>query len=143
METSTIKFRPATAKHADSTALLIYQSVHALMDFMFQSSEQALPILNNLLARSSGQFSYRYLSVMQDADQVVGVVLGYSREQFLQAELPGAINMLKATPLKFWPHLMFTVNGALSGYVPPPSPGAFYINNIAVDANARGQGYGS
>ena len=113
------------------------------MDFMFQSQAQAEQVLTKLLKRPSGQFGYRYFSVMQDGDETVGVVLGYSRKQFLQAELPGAINLLKATPLTTWWHLIVTVNKALSGYVPPPSEGAFYVNNIAVDASARGKGYGT
>ena len=143
MEKSLIKFVPASRGHADLISLLIYQSVHELMDFMFGSQELADPVLKKLLGYSSGQFGYRYVSVMQDGDQTVGVVLGYSREEFMQAELPGAFNMLRATPLRFWPHLFTTVNRALSNYVPPPSPNAYYINNIAVNAEFRGKGYGS
>lgn len=138
-----IRYLSGTAAHADSISRLVYQSVHELMDFMFGSEAQADRVLKNLLRRSSGQFGYRYLSVLSDDDAMVGVVLGYGREQFLQAELPGAINMLKAAPLTTWWHLFTTVNKALSGYVPPPSEGAFYINNIAVDASARGKGYGT
>lgn len=36
-----------------------------------------------------------------------------------------------------------TVSRALSSYVPAPADDAFYINNIAVDADARGKGYGT
>ena len=143
MKTSRIRLVPGSAEHADSISRLIYQSVHELMDFMFQSQARAEPVLTRLLRRPSGQFGYRYVSVMLDGDKTVGVVLGYSREQLQQAELPGAINMLRAAPLASWWHLVVTVNKALSGYVPPPSQGAFYINNIAVDADARGKGYGT
>ena len=50
--------------------------------------------------------------------------------------------MLRAMPLRRWPHLIGAVNKALDGYVMPPSPGAYYINNIAVDGSQRGQGLG-
>lgn len=143
MKTTHIKFVSGRAEHADSIARLIYQSVHELMDFMFHSEARAEPVLTKLLQQSAGQFGYRYVSVMLDGDKTVGVVLGYSREQLEQAELPGAINMLKAPPLTTWWHLIVTVNKALSGYVPPPSKAAYYINNIAVDSGARGKGYGT
>jgi ribosomal protein S18 acetylase RimI-like enzyme len=80
---------------------------------------------------------------MKDGKDTVGVVLGYSRKQFLQAELPGAVNMLRATPFSHWPFLIGTAGKALANYVPPPADDAYYINNIAVSTEARGQGYGT
>ena len=68
---------------------------------------------------------------MKDGKDTVGVVLGYSRKQFLQAELPGAVNMLRATPFSHWPFLIGTAGKALANYVPPPADDAYYINNIA------------
>ena len=109
---------------------------------MFGSREPAEAVLKKLLGYSAGQFGYRYISIMQDDGETVGVVLGYSREDFIGSELPGAFNMLRATPINRWPFLLTTVNRALSNYVPPPSKDAFYINNIAVDAGVRGKGYG-
>lgn len=70
------------------------------MDFMFESETMTQQVVCKLLRRPSGQFGYRFCPVMQDGDTVVGVVLGYSREQFLAAELPGAINMLRDSPLQ-------------------------------------------
>ena len=143
MSRSSISIIPGSAEHADSISDLIYQSVHELMDFMFGSQAMAGQVLRKLLRRPSGQFGYSHVSIMQDGDVVVGVVLGYNRKDYLAAELPGAINMFRATPLRRWSYLVGTVGKALSGYVTPPSEDAFYINNIAVDAGARGQGYGT
>lgn len=139
---ASIDYRAGSPDDAESISELIYQSVHELMDFIFASDLEAEKALRKLLRRPDGQFGYRYTTVMRAAGEVVGVVLGYDRRQFEQSELPGAINMLRAAPLRRLPHLVTTVNRALSDYVPPPSEDAFYINNIAVDANARGQGYG-
>lgn len=143
MKKTGISFQAATAAEADVIVTMIYQSVHELMDFMFGSQRLAERVLKKLLGRASGQFGFRYATVMRDGQRVVGVVLGYTREQLAAAELPGAINMLRAAPPGRWPHLIYTVNKALSGYVPPPSPDAFYINNIAIDAATRGKGYGA
>jgi len=138
-----IKFFAASEKHAKSITTFIYQSVHELMDFMFGNQKLAEAILNRLLKYSSGQFGYRYVTVMKDGEATVGVVLGYSRQEFLAAELPGAINMLRAVPVSRWFYLATTVNKVLSNYVPPPATDAFYINNIAIDEKVRGKGYGS
>jgi FAD/FMN-containing dehydrogenase/ribosomal protein S18 acetylase RimI-like enzyme len=140
---SKIEFLRGDAKFSTAITPLIYESVHELMDFMFLSRVPSEAVLDKLLQYSAGQFSYRYTTVMQDGDSVVGVVLGYGRQQFLEAELPGALNMLRATPVKYWLRMIGTVNKALSNYVPPPSVDAFYINNIAVDSAARGKGYGA
>ena len=143
MKISSIEFKSGAPEYAEEIKVLIYQSVHELMDFMFQNQVKAEAVLEKLLQRSNGQFGYRYSSVMTDGDDTVGVVLGYSRKQFLQAELPGALNMLRATPLSRWPFLIGTVNKVLSNYVPPPSNDAYYINNIAVNTAFRGRGYGA
>jgi len=140
---SSIEIEPATPADAGEIKALIYQSVHELMDFMFQSRLKAEQVLEKLLQRPNGQFGYRYVAVMKDGKDTVGVVLGYSRQQFLQAELPGAVNMLRATPFSHWPFLIGTVSRALSNYVPPPADDAFYINNIAVNTEVRGRGYGT
>ena len=143
MKKSSIEIKPGTPEDAAEIKALIYQSVHELMDFMFQSRPRAEQVLEKLLQRPNGQFGYRYVAVMKDGKNTVGVVLGYSRKQFLQAELPGAVNMLRATPISRWPFLIGTVSKALANYVPPPADDAYYINNIAVNTAARGQGYGT
>ncbi|MDX2476928.1 MAG: GNAT family N-acetyltransferase, partial [Gammaproteobacteria bacterium] len=143
MSKSGIEFLKGDARFSTAITPLIYESVHELMNFMFLSREPSEAVLDKLLQYSAGQFSYRYTTVMQDGDRIVGVVLGYGRQQFLESELPGALNMLRATPIKYWPRMIGTVNKALSNYVPPPSADAFYINNIAVDSAARGKGYGA
>lgn len=143
MNRSRILYEAGTPAHADAVTPLIYESVHELMDFMFGSRAAAERVLARLLRYPRGQFGFDHLTVMRDGERVVGVLLGYGREDLEAAELPGAINMLRAAPPIRWPHLVFTVNRALSGYVPPPTGDAFYINNVAVDSNARGKGYGT
>ena len=86
MKKSEISFQAATAADAEAIVTMIYQSVHELMDFMFGSQVPAERVLQKLLGRESGQFGYRYVTVMRDGPRPVGVVLGYTREQLAAAE---------------------------------------------------------
>lgn len=74
---------------------------------------------------------------------LVGALLGYSRQQLQQQELTGAIQLLFASPLHLKWHILTTVRRALANYVLLPSKDAFYINNVAVFSNARGQDLGT
>ena len=109
---------------------------------MFGNRQAAESGLRKLLSKSDGHFGHRFATLMRVDDEIVGVELGYNREQLAGQELAGAIHMLKAMPLGRWPHLMVHVNRALSGYVMPPAADAYYINNIAVDGRKRGMGLG-
>jgi ribosomal protein S18 acetylase RimI-like enzyme len=140
---STPEFRPCDPGYADGVAALVYESSPELLDFMFASRPKAEAVLKKLLSLPKGQFGYQFATVMLSDGAVAGVVLGYDRTQLSAQALPGAINMLRATPLSRWLHLIGTVNKALSGYVPPPSTDAYYINNIAVDGARRGLGLGA
>jgi ribosomal protein S18 acetylase RimI-like enzyme len=137
-----IRFRPAEPSQAATLAVLIYESSHELLDFMFGGRAGAEAALSRLLARRGGQFGCRFATVMLADDEIAGVVLGYDRSELAAQALPGAVNALRATPASRWAHLAGPVSRALSGYVPPPSPDAFYINNIAVDSSRRGLGLG-
>ncbi|HEX6929623.1 MAG TPA: GNAT family N-acetyltransferase [Gammaproteobacteria bacterium] len=133
---------PAQPSHAAELAALIYESSHELLDFMFQGRARAEAVLARLLKHPDGHFGHRFAKVMFADGEIAGAVLGYDREQLSAQELRGSFNMLKAAPMSHWPHLVGRVSRALSGYVPLPSPDAFYINNIAIDGGRRGMGLG-
>lgn len=137
-----IEFRPARAADAADLAPLVYESSHELLDFIFGDRLQAETALANMMARPGGHFGYRFATTMTQDDDIVGLMLGYGRQQLVGEELTGMLNMLRATPVSRWPHLAGRVGRALSGYVPPPAGDAFYINNIAVDGSRRGAGLG-
>jgi FAD/FMN-containing dehydrogenase/ribosomal protein S18 acetylase RimI-like enzyme/SAM-dependent methyltransferase len=139
----TIRFCGAEPGHAERLASLIYESSHELLDFMFSGRSGAEAALARLLGKPTGHFGYRFATVMLADDEIVGVELGYDKRQLTAQTLPGAINMFRVNAVSRWPHLVGPVNRALSGYVPPPSADAYYINNIAVDANRRGLGLGA
>jgi len=137
-----IRFEPASAAQAIELAPLIYESSHELLDFLFGDRTTAENALAELIARPNGHFSYRFVTLLIVNDRLCGAELGYSAEQLDAGEFSGALNMLRAMPLLRWPHLIGAVNRALAGYVMPPSPNAYYINNIAVNSGHRGEGLG-
>jgi len=137
-----IRYEGARAEQAAVLAPLIYESSHELLDFFFGDRETAEKALTNLIARPNGHFSYKYITRLVVNGELCGAELGYSAKQLANEELSGAINMMRAMPLKRWPHLIGPVNRALAGYVMPPSSDAYYINNIAVSSNHRGEGLG-
>lgn len=139
---SDIRFEPASAAQARALAPLIYESSHELLEFMFGSRAAAEHALTKLIARPNGHFSHKFVTQLKVNDQLCGAELGYGAEQLDAAEFSGAVNMLRAMPLRQWPHLLGPVNRALTGYVMPPSPDAYYINNIAVSSDHRGKGLG-
>lgn len=137
-----LQFREASPAVADAIGPLIYDSAHELLDFMFGGRERAEAALGRLLRIPRGHFGYGFAETALIGNQVVGVSLGYDKRQLASQELYGTINMFRAAPWSLWPHLVTRVGPALSGYVPPPSGDAFYINNIAVDTRHRGTGLG-
>lgn len=137
-----IRFGPAEPAQAARLAALVYESSHELLDFMFGGRARAEAALRKLLQQPGGHFGHRFATVMLAGDDIVGVVLGYDRKQLSAQGLAGTLNTFRATPVARWPHLLGPVGRALSGYVPPPSPDAYYINNIAVDGTKRGLGLG-
>ncbi len=141
--TDTIRFCRAEPAHADRLAGLIYESSHELFDFMFPGRAQAVAALTQLLEKPHGHFGYQFATVMLADEEIVGVELGYDKRQLSAQSLPGTLGMFRVNALSRWPHLIGPVNRALSGYVPPPSADAYYINNIAVDGNKRGLGLGA
>ncbi|MGI9221485.1 MAG: GNAT family N-acetyltransferase [Woeseiaceae bacterium] len=137
-----IRFELATAEQAAKLAPLIYESSHELLEFMFGDRTSAEKALTCLIARPNGHFSYKFVTLLVSDDEICGAELGYSAEELAAEEFSGALNMMRAMPFGRWPHLIGPVNRALAGYVMPPSPDAYYINNIAVDSSRRGGGFG-
>ncbi len=137
-----IRYEPAGAEQATELAPLIYESSHELLDFMFGDRAAAETALIKLIARPDGHFSHRFVTLLIVNDRLCGAELGYSAEQLSAEEFSGAVNMLRAMPPRRWLHLIGSVNRALAGYVMPPSPDAYYINNIAVNGDHRGKGLG-
>ena len=137
-----IQLEPATSTQAAELAPLVYQSSHELLDFLFGGCDAAETALAELIARPNGHFSHRFVTLLMINRRICGAELGYSADELADEEFSGALNMLRAMPLRRWPHLVGPVNRALSGYVMPPSPDAYYINNIAVNDAYRGKGLG-
>ena len=130
MSDAASRILPGESRFADGVAPLIYDSVHELMNFMYGSRSVAEAVIRRLMRWPGGHFGYRFATVMVDGRDVVGVELGYDKARLSAQDLPGAINMLRATPIGRWWHLIGTVGPVVSSYVPPPAGDAYYINNI-------------
>lgn len=137
-----IEYSQANAAQAATLARLVFDSSHELLGFMFGTRLQAEAALTRLLQLADGHFGHRFATTMSVDGKVVGMELGYDHRELASQELRGTLNTLRATPLSRWPHLVSTVSRALPGYVPPPADDAYYINNIAVDRDCRGSGFG-
>jgi len=123
-------------------APFLFDSAYELLTFMFGDRKKAVTTLAHLFDEPGGHFSHAFAKVLSVDGVTTGVELGYDLETLTAQELRGTLNTFKTTPISRWPHLVFRVAPALSGYVPPPSLDAYYINNIAIDQNARGNGLG-
>lgn len=137
-------FQIQQANHSDASlaAELIYGSAHELMEFMFKDKETACEVLTKLYRKKKGHFSHIFTHRLEVEGQLCGIELGYSQQQLARQELVGSISLLLNSPVRLWWHLIFTTGRVLGGYVPKPSEGAYYINNIAVSDDAKGRGYG-
>lgn len=142
-QTTDAQFKRAYMSDSAALTECIYESSHELMDFMFASRSEAIPILTKQVLQSRGLFSHKFGYIYRHDNQIKGAVVGYSRQHMQQQEFAGAIQLLLTVPLKLKWHLLTAVRKALNNYVPLPSEESFYINNIAVFSEYRGQGIGS
>lgn len=142
MTSETIILQPGIPSQATEAASLIYASVHELMHFMFPTQAIAEQVLAKLYTKQSGHFSHRFTTIALEGGKVVGLELGYDRQQLAKQDLPGSIAMLLSSPVSVWWHLLVETNSVLDGYIVKPSAGVYYINNIAVSPASRGGGIG-
>lgn len=141
-EQSDIEFICTSADFNGDAAALIYESSHELLDFMFSNRECAIDVLTKLHSYPGGHFGKQFVTLLIFEGKVSGVELGYNRQQMSSQDLPGVINLLRASPIRIWPHLIGDVRKALHSYVPLPSSDAYYINNLAITTSTRRQGFG-
>ena len=142
MSSPTLTFVPADGNQAVTVSRLIYQSSHELFLYMLGNEETALGILTKLCHFPGGHFGYDFTTLAIENDAIVGAYVGYDAEQLAAEESRGSWQLMKSTPLKKWLRLAKDVGPTLANYIPPPSDGAYYINNITVHDDYRGKGYG-
>lgn len=140
--TSSIQIRAGAATDHQDAKRLIYESSHELMNFMFGDRDTAEKVIERLFRWSRGHFSHRFSTVAVRGQQIVGIQLGYDKEHLAGQELLGSISLFINAPASRWWHLLTTVAPVLDKYIPKPSPGTYYINNIAVMNANRGEGIG-
>ncbi|MBC8268086.1 MAG: N-acetyltransferase [Rhodospirillaceae bacterium] len=124
--------RKATPDDALALAELMDQAGEGIPSWLWaqdaQGGETALDVGIARARRSEGSFSYTNASVLEDAGQVAGMLLGYLQPADIdvEKELEGVPDFL--VPLVELECL---------------APGTFYINALAVYPHHRSKGYGS
>jgi ribosomal protein S18 acetylase RimI-like enzyme len=142
MDHPNITFIPGHPNDAEVAATLIYESSHELLGFMFQGRETAIRVLTKLYKKKHGHFSHVFSRLAIIDGQVVGLELGYGQDQLVKQEWIGGVLMLLHTPLSLWWHLLVKVGSVVDNYVPKPTPGSYYLNNLAVATEKRSAGIG-
>ena len=127
---------------SSGAAKLIYESSHELLNFMFKSQSTAEKVLEKLYRKNRGHFSYVFSTVVEMDGEIIGLELGYDKEQLAKQELVGSILLLLNSPRSIWWHLIAKTGRVIDSYVPKPSYKTYYINNIAVSTKSRGSGIG-
>jgi len=113
------------------------------MEFLFGGRRPvAEGVLGKLYGKNAGHFSFRFSTVAVVTDRVVGLELGYDRDQLSRQAVSGSLLLLLNTPPSRWWHVIAKAGPVIDGYVPKPSAGAYYINNLAVSPALRGGGIG-
>ena len=138
-----VTFHPGDPSKSSDACRLIYQSSHELLDYMFADKDTAEKILSKLCRKKYGHFGYSFSTVAQIDKRVVGIELGYDKTQLQKQQLIGNVMLMLASPFSLWWHLAIKAGKTIDGYVPMPTEGAYYINNIAVSPEHHGQGIGS
>lgn len=137
-----VSFRPGEPSMCSDASVLIYQSSHELLDFMFSNKTIAEKVLRELYKKKRGHFGCQFSTIALLDSKVVGIELGYDKDQLSKQALIGSVLLMLASPLSIWWHLAATVGSVVDNYVPAPGGGTYYINNIAVSPECRGQGIG-
>jgi len=136
------RIEKSEAYMASQAAELIYESSHELLGFMFGDKGAAVSTLERLFKYKKGHFSHSFSFVVIQDDAVAGMILGYDNKQLKQQELIGSLLLVLKSPVRCWWRIITKVGGIVDKYVPEPSDGMYYINNIAVSSDYRGQGIG-
>lgn len=142
MTNTNVKIKTGASTDYAEAKSLIYESSHELLNFMFATRETAESVLGKLYQKSRGHFSHVFSTVAVQNERVVGVQLGYDQDQLAKQDLNGSILLLISSPASRWWHLITKTGPVLSKYIPKPSTGTYYINNIAVSSRCRGGGIG-
>jgi ribosomal protein S18 acetylase RimI-like enzyme len=137
-----VTFHPGDPSRSSDACGLIYESSHELLDYMFADRDTAVKILSKLYRNKYGHFGYAFSTLAQMDKQVIGIELGYDKTQLQKQQLIGGVMLMLASPFSIWWHLAIKAGKTIDAYVPKPTEGAYYINNIAVSPDHHGQGIG-
>ena len=137
-----IEFRPARAEDAEFAAPLIWDTEGALADALFglDDHQRALDALVFFFSRSGTLYSQDVIEVAERDGQAQGILIGYpavEEPRRVRGMLPGLLAFYG-----LWDTLRFIRRGTAGFSLHDGDPGDWVIANVAVSAEARGQGLG-
>ncbi|MDB2550494.1 GNAT family N-acetyltransferase [Rickettsiales bacterium] len=142
MTNDKIIFASGHPDYANEAAILIYDSSHEILDFMFKDKDIAINALVKLYKKKKGHFSHKFSTIAMKDKEIVGLELGYSKKDLDKQDLIGGIYLLISSPLSLWWHIITKVGPVVDNYVPKASEGSYYLNNLAVNTKKRSGGVG-
>ena len=109
---------------------------------MFGDRSIAQRVIGTLYKKKIGHFSHHFSTLLFLNGKVVGLELGYDKEELENQELRGNLALFFTSPLSNWWRLIRTIGPVLDDYIQKPACNTYYINNIAISTDYRGKGLG-
>jgi ribosomal protein S18 acetylase RimI-like enzyme len=119
---------------------LIYDTDAYLFPFLFGRRESALPVIRELVLRNDNSFSHKYIWCEAKAEAVRGILIGYDHRT-IDSEAESAD--FRAVLNWFDQALLFFKYLILKPFMDKSDVTGFYIQNVCVAPEYRGQGIGS
>lgn len=134
-----VVFRKANVHEGKEFSELIMFSAKDIFAFLFGPGAQEF--MKSVFAEPSHLFSYEHVWFAESDGRIAGMVLGYSGGQRKAEEKRTGFVLLKHIRLGILARLPRMIR--MAGVVLPVNENEFYISNIAVYPDLRGQGIGS
>ena len=138
-----ITIQPATPEMAATAATLIHHALGPVSDYLFATDDpiQTQKLIEALFLRPGNRFSHQWADVAVDEQgRVLGIALSFPYDETPKLEWATAMQLLDITRLNHF--LRFLGRSMPMVGVSEAEKGDYYLSDIAVTPEARGQGVG-
>lgn len=138
------KIVSAGPEHVKDCARLQYVSGPEMYDYMFDGTkEEVMPVIEMYTEMSGTMFSTENAFVDIQGDAVRGFVLGLAAKDMMKKSIPMMFTISKLIRLKGFRGMMRMMSHlSLNKYFPKLNKDEYFISNLAVYKEYRGQGVG-
>ncbi len=141
MADASFHLAPAAPAHVETAAALIYATGPRVFDFVYGNQAVAEDVVVFCFGKRWNPYSYRYATAAVADGRMVGLELGFDAHQKRRLDQMNVPYHLWRLPPRRWRGL-FTASQALGPCFPPPAPGEYYVQNLAVASERRSCGIG-